>query len=164
MILAALLGPHAAFLAMAAGEVDYVLNPLGLSKGVQELAERGEGVESYTNADYGMYYLAFNMRKYPMSEFEFRQAVDIITDKEFVANSVLGGVISPMYSTMPPGNAYWFNLEAENSPYIGLSRQERVDDLLSSFQHGVYLALQAAQALAAVVDRHVVGDILPRVE
>ncbi|MGD9317551.1 MAG: ABC transporter substrate-binding protein [Anaerolineae bacterium] len=118
----------AAFVALAAGEVDYVLNPLGLSKGLQEQAEKGEGVESYVNADYGMYYLAFNMRKYPMSEYEFRQAVDIITDKEFVANSVLGGVVFPMYSTMPPGNAFWFNPEAEANPYIGLSRQERVDE------------------------------------
>jgi ABC-type transport system substrate-binding protein len=40
---------------------------------------------------------------------------------------VLGGVVFPMYSTMPPGNAFWFNPEAENSPYIGLSREERVN-------------------------------------
>ncbi|MGD9316268.1 MAG: ABC transporter substrate-binding protein, partial [Anaerolineae bacterium] len=68
----------AAFLALADGEVDYVINPLGLSKGLQEQAEKGEGVESYVNADYGMYYLAFNMRKYPFSEPEFRQAVDAV--------------------------------------------------------------------------------------
>ncbi|MGD8794740.1 MAG: ABC transporter substrate-binding protein, partial [Anaerolineae bacterium] len=117
----------AAFLALADGEVDYVLNPLGLSRGLQEQAEKGEDVVSYTNPDYGMYYIAFNMRKYPMSEYEFRQAVDIVIDKDFVVNSVLGGVVFPMYSTMPPGNAYWFNPEAENSPYIGLSREERVN-------------------------------------
>lgn len=118
----------AAFLALADGEVDYVLNPLGLSKGLQQQAEKGEGIQTYTNPDYGMYYLAFNMRKYPMSEYEFRQAVDIVLDKEFVVNSVLGGVVFPMYSTMPPGNGYWFNPEAEKNPYIGLSRQERVDE------------------------------------
>jgi ABC-type transport system substrate-binding protein len=117
----------AAFLALADGEVDYVLNPLGLSRGLKEQAERGEDVVSYTNADYGMYYIAFNMRKYPMSEYEFRQAVDIVIDKDFVVNSVLGGVVFPMYSTMPPGNGYWFNPEAENSPYIGLTREERVN-------------------------------------
>ena len=118
----------AAFLALADGEVDYVLNPLGLSKGLQEQAERGEGVESFVNPDYGMYYVAFNMRKYPFSLPEFRQAVDIVTDKEFVVNSVLGGVVFPMYSTMPPGNSYWFNPDAEANPYIGLSREERVNE------------------------------------
>jgi peptide/nickel transport system substrate-binding protein len=80
------------------------------------------------NADYGMYYLAFNMRKYPMSEPGFRQAFDIVIDKEFVVNSVLGGVVFPMYSTMPPGNAFWFNAEAEANPYTGLSREERVNE------------------------------------
>jgi len=121
----------AAFLALADGEVDYVLNPLGLSKGLQEQAERGEGVESYVNADYGMYYLAFNMRKYPFSLPEFRQAVDIVMDKEFVTQSVLGGVVFPMYSTMPPGNAFWFNPEAEANPYTGMSREERVNEAVS---------------------------------
>jgi ABC-type transport system substrate-binding protein len=118
----------AAFLALADGEVDYVLNPLGLSKGLQEQAEKGEGVESYVNADYGMYYLAFNMRKYPFSEPEFRQAVDAVMDKEFVTQNVLGGVVFPMYSTMPPGNGFWFNPEAEANPYIGWSREDRVNE------------------------------------
>jgi peptide/nickel transport system substrate-binding protein len=118
----------AAFLALADGEVDYVLNPLGLSKGLQEQAEKGEGIESFVNADYGMFYLAFNMRKYPFSEPEFRQAVDIVTDKEFVVNSVLGGVVFPMYSFMPPGNPFWFNPEAEANPYTGMSREERVNE------------------------------------
>jgi peptide/nickel transport system substrate-binding protein len=116
----------AAFLALADGEVDYVLNPLGLAKGLKEQAMKGEGVEVYTNADYGLFYIAFNMRKYPQSLYEFRKAFDIIIDKEFVINSVLGGVVFPMYSTMPPGNGFWHNPDVPR-PYIGLSRQERVD-------------------------------------
>jgi peptide/nickel transport system substrate-binding protein len=116
----------AAFLALADGEVDYVINPLGLAKGLQEQAEKGEGVVSYTNADYGMYYLAFNLREYPQSLPGFRQAFDIIIDKEFVTNSVLGGVVFPMYSTMPPGNVFWFNPDVE-TPYVGLSREDRVN-------------------------------------
>jgi peptide/nickel transport system substrate-binding protein len=118
----------AAFLALADGEVDYVLNPLGLSRGLRDQAERGEGVEVYVNADYGMYYLGFNMRKYPMSEYAFREAVDILIDKEFVVDNVLGGAVYPMYATMPPGNRFWFNPEAEASPYVGWSREERVNE------------------------------------
>jgi len=118
----------AAFLALANGEVDYVLNPLGLSRGLREKAVQGEGIVAYDNADYGMFYLAFNMRKYPMSEYEFRQAFDIIIDKEFVINNVLQGVVYPMYSTMPPGNGFWYNPAVEeNHPYKGLSREERIN-------------------------------------
>ncbi len=116
----------AAFLALANGEVDYVINPLGLSRGLREQAEKGEGIKTYTNADYGMYYLAFNMNKFPMSNYEFRQAFDILIDKEFVVNSVLGGVVFPMYSTMPPGNGFWHNTDVEK-PYVGLTREERVN-------------------------------------
>jgi ABC-type transport system substrate-binding protein len=116
----------AAFLALADGEVDYVLNPLGLGRGLKEQAQKGENIKTYTNADYGMYYIAFNMRKYPMSEYEFRQAFDIITDKEFVVNNVLAGVVFPMYSAMPPGNGFWYNPDVP-MPYVGLSRAERVE-------------------------------------
>jgi len=116
----------AAFLALADGEVDYVMNPLGLARGLREQAQKGTDIKVYTNADYGMYYVAFNMRKYPMSEYEFRQAVDIVMDKEFVVNRVLGGVVFPMYSTMPPGNGFWHNPDV-STPYVGLSRAERVD-------------------------------------
>jgi ABC-type transport system substrate-binding protein len=107
--------------------VDYVLNPLGLSRGLKEQAQKGTGIRSYTNADYGMFYLAFNTRKYPQSEFEFRQAFDIVIDKEFVVNSVLGGVVFPMYSTMPPGNGFWYNADTP-TPYVGWSREERVNE------------------------------------
>jgi peptide/nickel transport system substrate-binding protein len=117
----------AAFLALADGEVDYVLNPLGLPKGLRAQATKGEGVRVYTNPDYGMYYLAFNLRKYPMSEYEFRQAVDIILDKEFVADKVLGGVVYPMYSTMPPGNKFWYNPDVP-TPYVGWTREQRVNE------------------------------------
>jgi ABC-type transport system substrate-binding protein len=116
----------AAFLALANGEVDYVLNPLGLARGLREQAEQGEGIQTYVNADYGMYYLAHNLRKEPMSYQSFRTAVDIVTDKEFVVNSVLGGVVFPMYSAMPPGNVFWYNPDVP-TPYVGMSREDRVN-------------------------------------
>jgi ABC-type transport system substrate-binding protein len=127
----------AAFLALANGEVDYVLNPLGLSRGLREQAQKGEGIRSYINADYGLFYIAFNMRKYPQSLYEFRQAFDIIIDKEFVVNSVLGGVVFPMYSVMPPGNGFWHNPAVQqNNAYIGLSREERVNQAVQVLKDG----------------------------
>lgn len=116
----------AAFLALENGEIDFVFSPTGIPRGLRDRAVASSDINSYTNADYGMYYLAFNMRKYPMSEYEFRQAFDIIIDKEFVVNNVLQGSVFPMYSTMPPGNPYWYN-DAVEFPYKDLSRAERVD-------------------------------------
>jgi len=115
----------AAYLAMADGELDYVLNPLSLARGLREQAERGEGIQTYTNSDNGLFYLAFNMRKDPYGFDEFRQVVDIIIDKEFVAGSVLQGSVTPTYTVVPPGNAFWYNADIE-TPYVGMSREDRV--------------------------------------
>jgi ABC-type transport system substrate-binding protein len=115
-----------AFLALQEGEIDFVFSPTGIPRGLRDTASRTPGINTYVNADYGMYYLAFNMRKYPMSEPEFRQAFDIVIDKEFVVNSVLQGTVFPMYSTMPPGNGFFYNPGVE-FPYKDLSREERVN-------------------------------------
>ncbi len=115
-----------AFLAMADGELDYVLNPLSLARGLREQAEKGEDIVTYTNEANGLFYLAFNMRKDPYGFDEFRQAVDIIIDKEFVADSVLQGSVIPTYTIVPPGNAFWYNSDVE-TPYVGMSREERVN-------------------------------------
>jgi ABC-type transport system substrate-binding protein len=116
----------AAFLALANGEVDYVINPLSLARGLREQAEAGEGIDTYVNSDNGLFYLAFNMRKLPYSLPEFREAVDIIIDKEFVAGRILQGTVTPTYSVVPPGNAFWYNADIE-TPFVGLDRATRVN-------------------------------------
>ena len=72
-----------------------------------------------------MFYLGFNVRKEPMSIREFRQAVAIMIDKEFVTQTVLQGAAIPAYSMVPSGNAAWFNA---NTPSLGqgLDRGERL--------------------------------------
>ncbi|MBU1661323.1 MAG: hypothetical protein KKD28_07605, partial [Chloroflexi bacterium] len=117
---------EAAFLALSVGEIDYVLNPLPLTRDLRERVLKNEDIKTYVNADYDMYYLAFNMMKYPMSEHEFRQAFEIIIDRDFVINQVLGGVVNPLYSTMPPGNQFWHNPNILEQ-YVGLNRAERID-------------------------------------
>jgi len=116
---------EAAFGALLAGEVDYVLNPISLPPEIREEIGGNPGIETYANSDYNMFYLAFNMRRYPMSEYAFRQAFDIIIDKELVINQLLGGTVIPLYTTMPPNNTFWYNPEVP-IPYRGLGRAERV--------------------------------------
>jgi ABC-type transport system substrate-binding protein len=114
-----------AYLALADGELDYVINPLSVARGLREQAQQGEGVMTHVNADNGLFYMAFNFRREPYGRPEFRQAVDILVDKEFVAENVLQGSIIPAYSVVPPGNAAWYNDEIE-TPYVGMTRAERL--------------------------------------
>jgi ABC-type transport system substrate-binding protein len=116
----------AAFLALANGEIDYVINPLSLARGLQEQAERGEGIQTHTNLDNGLFYLAFNLRKDPYSFPEFREAVDWLIDKEFVTGSILQGSVFPTYSVVPSGNTFWFNANV-SAPQVGASRPERIE-------------------------------------
>lgn len=109
----------AAVLALKAGEVDYLYNPLGLQRGLQSQIVGDENLQPVVNSVYGFRYLAFNFRKEPMAHQGFRDAVAFMIDKEYVANSVLQGVAFPLYATMPEANAAWYN-EAKADEYAAV--------------------------------------------
>ena len=116
----------ATVLALKKGDIDFMLNPLGLSRGLQQQLQGEEGLTVIENASDGMRYLGFNFRKEPMQNKAFRQAVATLIDKEFITSTVLQGVALPMYTTVPEGNQAWYNPDV---PLIGqgLSRGERID-------------------------------------
>ena len=70
--------------------------------------------------------MAYNTRKFPMSEPSFRQALACVIDKDFMANTVLGGTAISLNSLVPPGNAYWYNPDL-TAPCAEQSTQERVE-------------------------------------
>ena len=108
-------GQDAAVLALKAGDVDYLLNPLGMQRGLLSQVESDENLKAVVNPTYGFRYLAFNLRKEPMSIQGFRDALALMIDKEFMANNVLQGVAFPLYATMPEGNLKWYNAEVAES-------------------------------------------------
>ena len=115
----------AAVLALKKGDIDFMLNPLGLSKGLQEQLQGEAGLTTIENASNGLRYLGFNFRKKPMDNRAFRQAVATLIDKEFLVDTVLQGVAIPIYTMVPEGNGAWYNSDV---PLIGkgLTRQERI--------------------------------------
>ena len=60
-------GQDAAVLALAAGEVDYLLNPLGMQRGLLAQVEGNTDLTAVVNPTNGFRYLAFNLREEPMS-------------------------------------------------------------------------------------------------
>ncbi len=126
----------AAYLAMADGDVDFVMNPLSIARGLREQAQSSPDVTTIVNDDYGMFYLAFNMRFPPFNDLAFRQAVEAVIDKEFVAENVLQGSVFPMYSAMPPGNAAWYS--DVPTPYIGMSRSDRLNAAIGFLEDAGY--------------------------
>ena len=100
---------NAAVLALTDGEVDFMLNPLGLQRGLQQLVLSEPDLNVIVNEQNGYRYLAFNTRKFPMNDVAFRQAISCRIDKEFMANTVLGGAAIASNSQVPPGNSFWAN-------------------------------------------------------
>jgi ABC-type transport system substrate-binding protein len=126
-------GQDAAVLALAAGEVDYLLNPLGMQRGLLAQVEGNEELTAVVNPTNGFRYLAFNLRKEPMSIPAFRDALALMIDKEFMANNVLQGVAFPLYATVPEGNTKWYNAEVAErfaSVYAGKPAADRLAEAM----------------------------------
>ncbi len=113
-----------AILALKKGDIDFMLNPLGLQRGLQQQLEGQSGLSNIENPSSGFRYLGFNFTKPPLDNKAFRQAVAVLIDKEFLTGTVLQGVAIPMYTTVPEGNGFWYN---PNVSLLGkgLSRAER---------------------------------------
>ncbi len=116
----------AAVLALTSGEVDFMLTSLGLQRGLMQLIFAEPDLDVVVNPSNGYRYLAFNTRKFPMSEKAFRQAVACLIDKDFMANTVLGGAAIAVWSQVPEGNAFWYNPDAPRW-CEGLTQEERLN-------------------------------------
>ena len=119
----------AAVLALRDGEVDFLLNPLGLQRGLQSTVLEAGDLDVIANSSNGFRYLAFNTRRFPGSDVAFRQAIACMIDKEFMATNVLQGVAIPLNSMVPPGNAFWANPELD-AWCAGQSQEERVNSAI----------------------------------
>jgi ABC-type transport system substrate-binding protein len=116
----------AAILAMKNGEVDFVINPLGLQRGLADQVRTDPNLTVIENSVNGYRYMSFNTRRRPMNDCAFRQAMAVLIDKEFVTGTILQGVAFPFYSFVAEGNAFWYNPDA---PKIGegLDRETRTN-------------------------------------
>jgi len=156
-------GQDAAVLALAAGEVDYLLNPLGMQRGLLNQVEGNADLTAVVNPTNGFRYMAFNLRKEPMSIPQFRQALALMIDKEFMANNVLQGAAFPLYVTVPEGNTKWYNEEAAEavaSQYVGKTMQERLDGAVALLTEGGF-TWTTPPAMATDADGNILQAVVP---
>lgn len=132
----------AAVLALRQGEIQFMLNSLGLQRGLRDQLAGEGGVELIANPSNAFRYLAFNMRKFPGNDLAFRKAVEIMIDKEFMAQSVLQGAAIPVYSMVPEGNTFWYNPDVPRAGE-GLSEQERLEEAVRILEAGGWTWEQA---------------------
>lgn len=115
----------AAYQALKDGEIDFVFNPVSLGQGLRNELAQDPNLSFAVNPTEGFRYMAFNLRKAPMNDLAFRQALSTIIDKEFITSNVLAGAAIPTYTMVDPNQTFWFN---ENHARPGVSLCEAEPD------------------------------------
>jgi len=122
-------GQEAAVLALGNGEVDLLLNPLGMQRGFQDQVSENEELTAVVNPTNGYRFMAFNHSRAPMSDAAFRDALTVLIDKEFVTGNLLQGVAFPLYVILPEGNTAWYNeevaAELTEAGFAGMATMDR---------------------------------------
>jgi ABC-type transport system substrate-binding protein len=122
---------NSALLALQKGEIDFILNPSGLSKGLADQVKNDPNLNVIQNPSLSFRYLAFNARRAPMGDVAFRQAFATLIDKEFVTRSILQGVAYPVNSFVPASNtAYYYDDVTKwgyNPDGTSMTRAQRID-------------------------------------
>lgn len=108
-----------AYEALSAGEIDFVYDPEGMSfPRYNELAGNGDIGLSVSQAD-GFRFLAFNLRKPPMSDPVFRRAVATVIDKELIASTLFNGTLFPAYTIVHPSLTTSYNSDVNRPGWSG---------------------------------------------
>lgn len=127
-------GADEAYAALLAGEVDYVLEPEGMSyPRFTELATR-EGVGLSMSQGDGFRFLGFNLRKPPMSDPVFRRAVATVVDKELLADTLYNGTLFPAYTIVHPDLTIFHNQEVYRPGWSGGEPMATPDRLRSAIE------------------------------
>ncbi len=123
----------AAIQALLKGTVDFVLNPNGLQKGFVTQLKADPNVKIVNNPSNGFRYMAFNMRRYPMSLKAFRVAVAYLVNRDLLCNKILQGVAIPLATVVPPGNSFWYDKNIK--PYgEGMTTAQRYEAAIKTLK------------------------------
>jgi len=125
----------AAILALKKGDIDYIWWPI--QPGFITELKKDKNISITNNPENGLKYLAFNLRRMPFKDINFRHAVAYLVDKEFIKMRVLQNYGVPNDSIVPPENKFWFNPQ---TPKYGkdMSRTERIKKAIAILKKAGY--------------------------
>lgn len=114
-----------AYEALVGGDVDYVLDSNGVTPRLRDELTSFSDLQFTVSQSEGFRYLAFNLRKPPMSDVAFRRATATLVDKESISEDALEGAVSPAYTVVHPDLIGHYN-DAVERP--GWRDGEQMDD------------------------------------
>ena len=116
----------AQILALKSKELDMIeLQP---GPAVKEL-EKEPNIKIITAPSTYIYYIDFNLRRYPMNVTEFRVAIAHAIDKQKIVDTVLYGYGQVAHSHMVPGLSQWYNPNVPKYEYNPEKAKQILDKL-----------------------------------
>jgi ABC-type transport system substrate-binding protein len=94
--------------AINAGEIDTILSPGGLSSDAVDTLGGVPGVAIAVSPANAVRYLGFNLDRFPMDNLAFREAVELLFDKEGSVGTITPNA-SPAFSVLTPENHRWLD-------------------------------------------------------
>jgi peptide/nickel transport system substrate-binding protein len=130
-----------AYEALEEGRVDFVFDPEGMSLAMRNRLVAAGDLRISTSEAEGFRFLGFNLRKPPMSDRVFREAVATVIDKELVAATHLGGALSPAYTVVHPGLTPFYEPTVRQPGWSGgepMGERERFETAVSLLTEAGY--------------------------
>lgn len=112
-------GDDSAYAALVDGEVDFVMDPEGMTLSRYNSLAKERDVELSISPGDGFRFLAFNLRKPPMSDPVFREAIATVIAKELVASSLFNGTLVPAHTVVHPELTMSHNPDVERPGWSG---------------------------------------------
>ncbi len=124
---------------LAAGNLDTILSPRGLTAESLETLAPVEGVSVSESPANAIRYLGFNLERQPMSAPGFRQALALLLDREQATES-LASDSDAAYTVLSPANESWFDAEVAGqiASNFGGPVEVRLESALASLRSAGY--------------------------
>lgn len=124
---------------LAAGDIDYVLTPKGLTAESAESLEANSDVRLVESPGNAIRYVGFNLHREPMSDRAFRAALALMVDRSALSATTEAGPAA--WSMVPEANRAWYDSDTVTAiaePYgeSSAARLTAVIDLLEEAGYG----------------------------
>lgn len=124
---------------LAAGAIDTILSPTGLSAASLSSLAGVQGVAIDESPANSVRYLGFNLKREPMASDVFRKALALLLDRQETAARFVPGS-DPAFTMMSPSNETWFDQEvaSEIAAGFGGTLETRLVAALGSLRSADY--------------------------
>lgn len=96
---------------LRSGEINFLSDYTGDPQVLLEIAEQDGDIEVVSSVDIGFQFLAFNLRRPPFDDPNFRKALSLAIDRNLMVAAAWNGYAVPANSVVSPALEYWHNPE-----------------------------------------------------